>query len=95
MKTVTLTDAAVLSLARNPAARKQLPLLNGVWNALNRKGGCGKCGRRRKISGTVLSVRTALASNPASLRKIKALLGADRIVLYVRGSKGLTQRKEF
>ena len=95
MKTVTLSDTAVLSLARNPVARKQIPLLNGVWNTLNRKGGCGKCGRRRKTSGTVLSVRTALASNPAALRKVKKLLGADRLVLYVRGSKGLTQRKEF
>jgi len=95
MKTVTLTDAAVLSLAQNPAARSSLPLLNGVWNALNRKGGCGKCGKRRKISGTVLSVRTAFSTNPVALRKIKKLLGADRLVLYVRGPKGLTQRKEF
>lgn len=95
MKTVTLTDAAILQLARNTAARKQVPLLNGVWNVLNKKGGCGKCGRRRKLSGTVLSVRTALSSSPAALRKVKKLLGADRIVLYVRGSNGLTQRKEF
>lgn len=95
MKTVTLTDAAVLNLARNTAARKTIPILNGVWNALNKKGGCGKCGKRRKITGTVLSVRTALASSPAALRQVKKLLGADRIVLYVRGPSGMTQRKEL
>jgi len=95
MKTVTLTDAVVLSLAKNPAARGSMPILKGVWGALTRKGGCGKCGKRRKITGTVLSVRTAIASNPVALRKIKKFLGADRLVLYVRGPKGLTQRKEF
>jgi hypothetical protein len=95
VKTVTLTDAVVLQLARNSAARREVPLLNGVWNSLNNKRGCGKCGRRQKLTGTVLSTRTALASSPVALRKVKKLLGADRIVLYVRGPRGLTQRREF
>ena len=97
MKKVTLTDAVVLSLAKNPQACSALPVLKNINKAakVKSKRGCSRCGQRRKLSTTVMSVRTALGSKPAAIKKIKQLLKADKLVLYVRNSKGLTQRREL
>lgn len=97
MKRVTLTDAVVLSLSKNPAACSAFPVLNNIKkaSAAKSKRGCSRCGQRRKLSSTVMSVRTALGANPAAIKKIKRLLKADKLVMYVRNSRGLTQRREL
>ena len=96
MKRVTLTDAVVIGLSKNPAAVKALPVLSSIQKGLKKKtkGGCSKCGQRRRMSASVMAVRTALANNPAALKKVKQILKADRLVLYVRNARGTTQRRE-
>ena len=96
MNVVTLNDSVLISLANNVSARSQLPLLNAIATATSqRRGGCGSCGRKQKLSGAVLAVRTAIVSSPVALQAIKKLLRADRIVTYVRGPNGMTVRKEM
>lgn len=92
---VTLTDAVLVNLAKDVKARSRLPLLNAIARATAKKGGCGSCGRRQKLSGAVLAVRTAIVSSPAAIRTIKELLKAKRLIAYVRGPGGKTVRKEF
>jgi len=95
MKTVTVSDATLLNLAKDSNARKRVPLLQAVYNAMRKKkGGCGTCAKRAKLSQSVIAVRTALAKTPASLLALKQLLKADKLVLYIRGPKGKTQRRE-
>jgi hypothetical protein len=42
----------------------------------------------------MISVRAKLANNPASLIALKQVLKADKLIIYARGPKGLTQRRE-
>lgn len=92
---VTLTDSVLVNLAKDVNARSRLPLLNAIARATGKKGGCGRCGRRQKLSGAVLAVRTAIVSSPAAVRTIKALLKTDRLIAYVKGPGGKTVRREF
>jgi hypothetical protein len=97
MKVVTLTDAVLLNLAKNPNARSRVPALNPIHKALNHKPGrrgCSSCGKRARLSSSVVSVRTAISKQPAVLQVVKQVLKADRLIMYVRGPKGKTQRKE-
>ena len=96
-KTVTLTDATLLNLAKNPQARQKVPILTAVFNAQNNRKlrrGCGSCAKRARLSSAVIATRTKLATTPAALQAIKKLLKADKLVMYVRGPRGLNQRRE-
>lgn len=98
MKSVTISDATLLTLSKRANVRKRVPVLNAVFNALNGKGSpgrrrCGTCAKRAKLSQAVIAARSVLAQQPAALIALKQILGADQLVLYVKGPKGLTQRK--
>ena len=95
MNTITLTDSVLVNLANSATARSKLPLLNAIARATAKKGGCGSCGRRQKLSGAVLAVRTAIVGSPAAIRTVKELLSANRLIAYIRGPGGKTVRKEF
>lgn len=97
-KVVTLSDAALMNLAKNANARRRVPVLNNIFNAITRRNGgrrgCGSCARRSKLSQSVIAVRNVIAKQPASLLALKQILKADKLVLYIKGPKGMTQRKE-
>lgn len=97
-KVVTLSDATLLTLAKRPVARQRVPALNKIFNAITRRNGgrrgCGSCARRAKLSQSVIACRNVIAQQPASLQALKQILKADKLILYIRGPKGMTQRKE-
>jgi len=88
---VRLTDATLLSLSRNPEARKKLPVLNSLMSVKRR--GCGKCGRRNNVSRQLVAVRNAVVASPSTLKIIKQLLRATRLIVYVKTGSG-TKRVE-
>lgn len=95
MKKVTLSDAVLVNLAKQQPMRVRVPALQVIYNALTqRKGRCSTCARRAKVSQAMISVRAKLANNPASLIALKQVLKADKLIIYARGPKGLTQRRE-
>jgi hypothetical protein len=93
-KTVRLTDATLLSLARNIRVRKALPAFAQLHSSSGKRG-CGKCGRRQpRQQGTLLKLRASIANSPAAIGKLKKLLNVDTIVVYVVENKR-TVRKEL
>ena len=88
---VRLTDATLMSLSRNPEARKKLPVLNSLLSVKRR--GCGKCGRRNNVSRQLVAVRNAVVASPGALKIIKKLLHATRLIVYVK-TKARTKRVE-
>ncbi len=82
-KTVRLTDATLLSLARNEKVRQALPAFKELRRATGRRG-CGKCGKRRpRHQATLLHLKLSLSKSPAAIKQLKKILKVDTLVIYI------------
>lgn len=93
-KTVRLTDATLLSLARNEQIRQAIPAFKKLRRASGHRG-CGKCGKRApRQQTTLLQLKAALAKSPAAIKQLKKILKVDTLVVYTVEGKQ-TIRKEL
>ena len=80
----TLDDQQVLRLMRSASFRRDFPHLDHAFNAgIRRKGGCGRCGRKKAVNTFDLrSVRKAVANLPNEQKvKLKKVLNTKQVIV--------------
>lgn len=83
MKTLTVDDAALRSLAANPAVAAAFPFLASLRGTRQPVGCCGKSSSAA-TGGDMAAARSALAGLPPERRtELKRLLGVERIYVFV------------
>ena len=96
---LVLTFAALESLVHNPALQAELPFVRYAfrrWNSVN--GGRSCCGKRNKDTSMkqylAATVRDGLMTlDPTRIKKVKSLLGVNRLVGIFDGAHGKTRKE--
>lgn len=87
MRTVTLENATIDALAARADAVAALPqVFRNFASAVKAAGGCNCKGVRKDVSHLYARAKaTVLNLDEAGLATLKALLGADAVVVYLAG----------
>jgi len=92
-RTIILTDGALLAVAGRGDILKEFPFFRApAANAVRTC--CGRRADRNLLATHCRIVREALIRLPADRKQVlKRLLGAGKVVLFVRGARGVEQHE--